>query len=80
MFAYVDEWVPHFLTPVGFLKMQKDQKGYYIFATKEELNPENNNLTTFIGAMTGGIIGGIVGGIIDANTRKKQVRRTRWLL
>lgn len=67
VYAYVENGVPYLLTPVSFWQMQKDEKGFYLYATREILNPEHQNNAIFVGVLAGGIVGGIVGGIIDAS-------------
>ncbi len=73
VYAFVDEGKPYLLTPLNFWEMQKDGNGYYLFASREAIDPEYKNNGAFVGMVAGGIVGGIVGGLIDASISKNKV-------
>lgn len=67
VFGYVEDGKAYRLTPVGFLEMQKDDKGYYVVSSRLELfPPQNVNNGVMIGVMMGGIVGGMIGAALDS--------------
>jgi hypothetical protein len=77
IYAYVENGIAHLLTPVNFWRMDKDEKGFYIFASKEILNPEHNADGVFIGTMAGGLVGGVIGAVVDANSAKNKMNEKK---
>ncbi len=72
IFGYVEDGKAFRLTPVGFLEMLKDDKGYYVVSSRQELFPPQNNNAMMIGAMTGGMIGALIGAAIDSSGSGKR--------
>ncbi len=72
IFGYVEDGKTYRLTPVGFLEMQKDDKGYYVVSSRLELFPPQNNSGIMIGAMAGGMIGALIGAAIDSGSAKRK--------
>jgi len=67
LFGYVENGKAYRLTPVGFLEMQKDDKGFYIFSSRFELFPPKSNNGVMIGAMMGGMVGALIGAAVDSS-------------
>ncbi|WP_415324715.1 hypothetical protein [Chryseobacterium sp. MMS23-Vi53] len=68
VFAYIEDGKIFRLTPVGFLEMQKNDKGYFVYSSRLELfPPKNANNGAMIGAMTGGLVGALIGAAIDSS-------------
>ncbi|MDQ0592227.1 hypothetical protein QFZ37_000596 [Chryseobacterium ginsenosidimutans] len=42
IFAYIEDGKIFRMTPIGFLEMQKDDKGYFVFSSRLELFPPQN--------------------------------------
>lgn len=76
MYGYVEDGKAYRSTPVGFLEINKDDKGYYIVSSRLELYPKNNNSGAIIGAMTGGIVGGLIGAAIDSGSKTDRNANT----
>lgn len=76
MYGYVEDGKAYRSTPVGFLEINKDDKGYYIVSSRLELYPKNSNTGAMIGAMTGGIVGGIIGAAIDSGSKTDRNANT----
>ncbi len=72
IFGYVEDGKAYRLTPVGFLEMQKDDKGYYVVSSRLELFPPQNNSGMMIGAMAGGMVGALIGAAIDSSGSAKR--------
>jgi hypothetical protein len=73
VFAYIEDGKIFRLTPVGFLEMQKDDKGYFVFSSRLELfPPQNANTGAMIGAMTGGLVGALIGAALDSGTGRRD--------
>lgn len=72
IFGYVEGGKAYRLTPVGFLEMQKDDKGYYVVSSRLELFPPQNNSGMMIGAMTGGMLGALIGAAIDSGPNRRN--------
>lgn len=77
VYAYVEDGRPYLLTPFGFWEMQKDEKGFYIFASRDILQPEDMNTGVTVGAAAGGLIGALVGGLIDIATAKSKLNNKK---
>lgn len=72
IFGYVEDGKAYRLTPVGFLEMQKDDKGYYVVSSRLELFPPQNNNGMMIGIMAGGMVGALIGAAIDSSGSTKR--------
>lgn len=72
LFGYVEEGKFYRLTPVGFLEMMKDDKGFYIVSSRLELFPPQNASGAMIGAMAGGLVGALIGAAIDSGKSAKR--------
>jgi hypothetical protein len=72
IFGYVEDGKAYRLTPVGFLEMQKDEKGYYVVSSRLELFPPQNNNGAMMGAMMGGMVGALIGAAIDSSGSNKR--------
>lgn len=73
VFAYIEDGKIFRLTPVGFLEMQKDDKGYFVFSSRLELfPPQNANNGAMIGAMTGGLVGALIGSALDSGGGRRD--------
>ena len=71
VFGYIENGKAYRSTPAGYLEMIKDDKGFYVVATKEELFPASNGSGAMIGAMTGGIVGALIGAAIDSGSQRR---------
>ncbi|ANF50727.1 hypothetical protein A0O34_09415 [Chryseobacterium glaciei] len=69
-FIYVEAGKAYRFTPVGFLEMKKNEKGFYIIASRAELFAETKTGGVMIGAMAGGIVGAAIGAAIDSGSNK----------
>ncbi|MBP2617272.1 hypothetical protein [Chryseobacterium jejuense] len=72
VFGYIENGKAYRSTPVGYLEMIKDDKGFYVIATKTELYPANNGNGAMIGVMAGGIIGAVIGAAIDSGPGRRS--------
>lgn len=71
VFGYIENGKAYRSTPAGYLEMIRDEKGFYVVATKAELFPANNGNGEMIGAMAGGMIGALIGAAIDSGSNRK---------
>ncbi|WP_426476541.1 hypothetical protein ACP3T3_14520 [Chryseobacterium sp. CBSDS_008] len=71
VFAVVDNGIAYKKTPVNFIEIDKDNNGFFIVASEEELFPQNNTMT-IAGAVSFGIVGGIIGAVIDGASSKAR--------
>ncbi|GAB0154801.1 hypothetical protein CHRYSEOSP005_00610 [Chryseobacterium sp. Alg-005] len=69
IFAVVDNGIAYKRTPTSLIEVEKDNDGYFIIASEEEIFPQQNT-STIVGAATGGAIGGIVGAVMDVVAAK----------
>ena len=72
IFGYVEDGKAYRLTPVGFLEMQKDDKGYYVVSSRLELFPPQNSNGVMMGAMMGGMVGALIGAAIDSSGTNRR--------
>ncbi|SMP04795.1 hypothetical protein [Chryseobacterium profundimaris] len=72
-FSYVDGGLAYIPTPAGFKEMKKDEKGYYIIASRAQLFTEKNRNGVLIGAVAGGLVGAAIGAAIDSGSHKGAV-------
>ncbi|OCA71222.1 hypothetical protein [Chryseobacterium arthrosphaerae] len=77
VFAVVDNGIAYKKTPVSFIEIEKDNDGFFIIASEEELFPQNNTMT-IAGAVSFGIVGGIVGAVIDGATSKARKQNAKY--
>lgn len=71
VFGYIENGKAYRSTPAGYLEMIKDDRGFYVVATKAELFPVNNGTGAMIGAMTGGLLGAVIGAAIDSGSSRR---------
>ncbi|WP_419494348.1 hypothetical protein [Chryseobacterium bernardetii] len=71
VFGYIENGKAYRSTPAGYLEMIRDEKGFYVVATKAELFPVNNGNGEMIGAMAGGMIGALIGAAIDSGSNRR---------
>ncbi|WET48007.1 hypothetical protein PYS58_15685 [Chryseobacterium indologenes] len=71
VFGYIEGGKAYRSTPAGYLEMVKDDKGFYVVATKTELYGGNSGNGAMIGAMAGGIIGAMIGSAIDSGSNRR---------
>lgn len=72
---YVENGKAYKRTLVGFVEMEKDEKGYYIMSNHASLFPSKTSPTYgIILGLTGGLIGGIIGGTIDAVRNNNKIK------
>ena len=74
VFCYVENGEAYRYTPSGFLKMTKDNKGFYIVSSRAELFAEAKSGGIIIGAVAGGIVGAAIGAAIDAGSNKGAMK------
>ncbi|MBQ0152089.1 MAG: hypothetical protein KBS61_04275 [Chryseobacterium sp.] len=72
VYAYVVEGIPFKVTQAGFMEIMRDDRGFYIISSREELFPQNNNSAIMVGAAFGGIGGAVAGIIINSAMAKKR--------
>ncbi|MBB4806950.1 hypothetical protein HNP38_002246 [Chryseobacterium defluvii] len=73
VYCYVEAGKAYRLTPVGFLEMEKDDKGFYIVAARTDLFAENQGGGMMVGAIAGGALGAIIGAAIDSGNNKGAI-------
>ncbi len=71
IYGFVENGKVYKLTPVGFDEMQKDEKGFHLYTSRNNIFLKNSN-NVMIGAMAGGMVGALIGGIIDANSNNNS--------
>lgn len=78
VFGYVEGGKAYKLTPVGYLEMTKDDKGFFVVATKGELYGANASAGNgvMIGAMAGGLVGALIGAAIDSGSPARRPGNT----
>jgi len=77
-FAIIDNGIPYKKTLTSFIEIEKDEKGYFITASEEELFAENKT-TMLIGAgIAGGAIGGLVVAVIDMTASKIRKQNAKY--
>ncbi|MCS3530236.1 hypothetical protein [Chryseobacterium sp. JUb7] len=70
VFCYVEAGKAYRFTPVGFLEMIKDDKGFYIISARTELFAETKSGGIVIGAIAGGLVGAAIGAAIESGSNK----------
>lgn len=72
-YAFVYQGVAYKTIPVGYTEIFKNDKGFFIKVTREQLFPETaGSGGAMAGALAGGIVGGIIGAVIDASISSKK--------
>jgi len=69
-YGYVENGIPYRQTQIGFLEMEKDENGFYIISSKNELFPQGISDNVLIGSMIGGVVGGLVVGVIESSQKR----------
>ncbi|MCQ9634384.1 hypothetical protein MP477_05365 [Chryseobacterium sp. WG23] len=69
VFAIIDNGIAYKKTPTSIIEIEKDDEGYFITASEEEIFPRSN-AAIYAGAGVGGIIGGLVVAVIDITATK----------
>ena len=69
-YGYVEKGIPYRQTQIGFLEMEKDEKGFYIISSKNELFPQGVSDNVLIGSMIGGVVGGFVVAVIESSKKR----------
>jgi len=69
VFAIIDNGIAYKKTPTSIIEIEKDNEGYFITASEEEIFPQSNT-AIYVGAGVGGIIGGLVVAVIDIAASK----------
>lgn len=69
-YGFVENGIPYRQTQIGFLEMEKDEKGFYIISSKNELFPQGVNDNVLIGSMIGGIVGGVIVAAIESSKKR----------
>lgn len=79
VFAIIDNGIAYKKIPTSLIEIEKDNGGYFITVSKEELFPQQNNTPAIIAAgVAGGAIGGLVVGIIDIATSKIRKQNAKY--
>lgn len=73
IFGYVEAGKAYRLTPVGFLEMGKDDKGFHIVASRTDLFAQTQTGGMFVGAIAGGVVGALIGAAIDSGKNKGAI-------
>lgn len=68
MYCYVEDGIAYKLTPVGFDKMQKNDRGFYIHTSRVNLFSESKTGGMIVGAITGGVVGALIGAAIHSES------------
>ncbi|MBC7557273.1 MAG: hypothetical protein H7195_09970, partial [Chryseobacterium sp.] len=63
-FCYVENGKAYKNTAIGFLALNKDEKGYFVQSNLGILSPEEIKISVFY-VLAGGIVGGVVGGVVE---------------
>ena len=72
IFCYVKAGKPFLYTPIGFLEMEKDDKGFLIASSRAELVLKNHTEGMMIGAVAGGVVGALIGAAIDSGSNSNR--------
>lgn len=71
LFGYVENGTAFRLTPVGFLEMKKDEKGFFVISSKNALSTQVSE-GMIAGSLIGGVVGGGVAGAIDSKESRSS--------
>lgn len=77
VFAVVDNGVAYKKTPTNLIEIEKDNNGFFIVTSEDELFPQNNTMT-IAGAASFGIVGGIIGAVIDVASSKARKQNAKY--
>lgn len=72
MYCYVENGIAYKLTPVGFDKMQKNDRGFYIHTSRVNLFSESKTGGILVGAITGGVVGALIGAAIHSESNGRN--------
>jgi hypothetical protein len=72
-FGYVDGGFAYRFTPTGFQQMKKNEKGFYINASRAQLFTNKSSNGVIIGAVAGGLVGAAIGAAIDSGSNKGTI-------
>lgn len=70
IYGYVENGKAYKLTPVGFDEMKRNENGYYITSSRNNIFIKNKNSGAINGALYAGGIGAFVGNILDSTASK----------
>ncbi len=76
-FAIVDSGIAYKKTPTSLIAIEKDNDGFFIVASEEELFPQDNTMT-IVGAGAFGAIGGLIGAVIDITSSKARKQNAKY--
>jgi len=77
IFAVVDNGIAYKRTPTTLIELEKDNEGYFITASAEEIFPPDNTLL-IAGASNAGAIGGLVAAVIDITAAKIRRQNAKY--
>ncbi|WPO82783.1 hypothetical protein SD427_00125 [Chryseobacterium sp. JJR-5R] len=77
VFAVVDNGIAYKRTPVSLIEIEKDNEGFFITASAEEIFPPDNTLL-IAGASNAGAIGGLVAAVIDITAAKIRRQNAKY--
>ncbi|SIS91864.1 hypothetical protein SAMN05421786_10397 [Chryseobacterium ureilyticum] len=77
VFAVVDNGIAYKKIPTSIIEIEKDNNGFFIMVSEEELFPQNNAMT-ITGAAAFGLIGGLIGAVIDAASSKARKQNAKY--
>lgn len=72
VFGYIENGKAYRSTPVGYLEILKDDKGFFVVANQAELYTSNGGDAVMVGAMAGGLVGGLIGAIVDYGSEPRR--------
>jgi hypothetical protein len=70
IYGYVENGKAYKLTPVGFDEMKRNENGYYITSSRNNIFIKNKNSGAINGALYAGGIGAFIGNIMDSTASK----------
>lgn len=76
IYAFVENGKPYKNTAWGFQQLEKDNVGFYLFANRGILHPEEFTISPWYG-LAGGLIGSIIGGTITAINIDAQNKKAK---
>jgi hypothetical protein len=71
-FCYVEGGKAYLFTPVGFLELEKDDKGFLIASSRAELLTKSHSEGMVVGAVAGGVVGALIGAAIDSGSNSNK--------
>lgn len=73
VFAVVDNGIAYKKIPTSIIEIEKDNNGFFIMVSEEELFPQNNAMT-----ITGAAAFGLIGGLIGAASSKARKQNAKY--